>query len=70
VEAMPVGDGKNFELVVIDAQSGRIGALSYWVQEHSSSLNENISLTRVDDQPINPAVVTALTNKTSNNEWR
>ena len=65
---MPGGDGKSFELVVIDAQSGRIGALGYWVQEHSSSLNENISRTRVDDQRINPAVVTTLTNKTSNNE--
>jgi SPP1 gp7 family putative phage head morphogenesis protein len=62
VEAMPVGDGSNFELVVIDAQSGRVGALSYWIDEHRSRLNENIALARVDNQPINPEVITTLKN--------
>lgn len=62
VEAMPVGDGSNFELVVIDSQSGCVSPISYWVKDHRRSLNENIALARVDDQPINPAVITTLKN--------
>ena len=62
VDAIPVGDGSNFELVVIDAQSGYVGALDHWVHVHRSHLNEYITLARVDDQPINPSVITALAN--------
>ena len=62
MEAMPVGDGRNFELVVIDAQIGRVLTLHRWVKVYGASLNENVTLTRVDDQPINPAVITTLKN--------